>query len=120
MKINGNPVAPSDSIRVTVNNFLATAGDGFSRLLLGTNLIGGAQDIDALEAYMAPSLGSGPDFSPPATNRITAFTGPVPVISESPSALLVPIFGIMVVGAVALWFGRRFSSIGSQAFIDSS
>lgn len=38
--------------RVTVNNFMATGGDGFATLLNGTNLLGGAQDIDALVAYL--------------------------------------------------------------------
>ena len=44
---------PSDTFRVTVNNFLATGGDGFSVLLGGSNLLGGAQDIDALVAYLS-------------------------------------------------------------------
>jgi 5'-nucleotidase len=38
---------------VTVNNFIATGGDSFTTLLGGTNLLGGAQDIDALVAYLA-------------------------------------------------------------------
>ena len=44
---------PGKSYRVTVNNFLATGGDNFTVLLGGTNALGGAQDIDALVAYMA-------------------------------------------------------------------
>ena len=44
---------PSKTYRVTVNNFLATGGDGFTVLLGGQNLLGGAQDIDALVAYLA-------------------------------------------------------------------
>jgi 5'-nucleotidase len=44
---------PTRSYRVTVNNFLATGGDGFSVLLGGLNPLGGAQDIDALVAYLA-------------------------------------------------------------------
>lgn len=46
---------PGKTYRVTVNNFMATGGDGFTVLLGGTNVLGGAQDIDALTAY----LGSG-------------------------------------------------------------
>lgn len=50
---------------VTVNNFLAAGGDGFTVLLGGTNQRGGALDLDALVAYLeaapqsvtAPSLG---------------------------------------------------------------
>jgi 5'-nucleotidase len=43
---------PAQTYRVTVNNFMATGGDGFTTFLGGTNLLGGAQDIDALVAYM--------------------------------------------------------------------
>jgi len=44
---------PSRTYRVTVNNFMATGGDGFTTLVGGTNTLGGAQDIDALVAYLA-------------------------------------------------------------------
>ena len=43
---------PTKTYRVTVNNFMATGGDGFSVLLGGQSLLGGAQDIDALIAYL--------------------------------------------------------------------
>lgn len=39
--------------RVTVNSFLATGGDGFTTLNNGSERLGGAQDIDALTAYLA-------------------------------------------------------------------
>ena len=44
---------PGKSYRVTVNNFMADGGDGYSTLLKGTSRLGGAQDIDSLTAYMA-------------------------------------------------------------------
>lgn len=44
---------PTKTYRVTVNNFMATGGDGYSTFLNGTDLLGGAQDIDALSAYLA-------------------------------------------------------------------
>jgi 5'-nucleotidase len=44
---------PTKTWRVTVNNFLATGGDGFTVLTGGTSVLGGAQDIDALVAYLA-------------------------------------------------------------------
>jgi 5'-nucleotidase len=44
--------SPSKTYRVTVNNFMATGGDGFGVLLGATNVLGGAQDIDALTAYL--------------------------------------------------------------------
>lgn len=43
---------PGKTYRVTVNNFMATGGDGYKVLLGGTNLLGGAQDIDALVSYL--------------------------------------------------------------------
>ena len=45
------PVDPPATYRVTVNNFLADGGDGFTVLREGTNRLGGAVDLDALEAY---------------------------------------------------------------------
>lgn len=58
--VAGVVVAPTKTYRVTVNNFMATGGDGFTTFLNGTNLLGGAQDIDALTAFMsaykAPAL----------------------------------------------------------------
>ena len=107
MKVNGVAVQPADTIRVTINNFLATGGDGFSRLVLGTNAIGGAQDIDALESYMLASLGAGPDFAPPATNRIKAFAGQPPVVPDSPFAILLPISAVIVGGGVLVFLMRR-------------
>lgn len=51
IKINGVVVDPAASYRVTVNNFMATGGDNYTEFKQGTNLLGGAVDIDALEAY---------------------------------------------------------------------
>ena len=45
--------SPTKNYRVTVNNFMADGGDGYSTLLKGTSRLGGAQDIDSLTAYMA-------------------------------------------------------------------
>lgn len=44
---------PTRTYRITVNNFMATGGDGFSVLTGGAAVRGGAQDIDALVAYLA-------------------------------------------------------------------
>lgn len=51
MWVNGVEVQPTDSFRVTMNNFLATGGDSFTVFNEGTNALGGAQDIDAFAAY---------------------------------------------------------------------
>ena len=49
----GKVLNPSKAYRVTVNNFMATGGDGFTTFLKGQSLLGGAQDIDALTAFLA-------------------------------------------------------------------
>jgi len=51
--IGGVVQHPAKTYRVTVNNFIATGGDGFKVLLGGANPLGGAQDIDALVAYLS-------------------------------------------------------------------
>ena len=55
---------PARTFRVTVNNFMATGGDGYATLVAGTNRIGGAQDIDAFVQYLSPYLASRPPFDP--------------------------------------------------------
>jgi 5'-nucleotidase len=51
--IQGVVQNPNKTYRVTVNNFMATGGDGFTVLLGGAGALGGAQDIDALVAYLS-------------------------------------------------------------------
>ncbi|HEY5821460.1 MAG TPA: bifunctional metallophosphatase/5'-nucleotidase [Propionibacteriaceae bacterium] len=65
--LNGVPVAPDTSYRVTVNNFLAGGGDGFTVFKEGTDLAGGPIDLDAFTAYLTAN----PNLAPPASNRIT-------------------------------------------------
>lgn len=55
---------PTRTYRVTVNNFMATGGDGFSTFTQGQNPQGGAQDIDALVAYMALFKSPNPAYDP--------------------------------------------------------
>jgi len=66
---------PSKTYRVTVNNFMATGGDGFGVFVGGTNVLGGAQDIDALIAYLAgfkaPNAAYDPTAAYLAKPRIT-------------------------------------------------
>lgn len=52
IQINGVPVDPNASYRITVNSFLADGGDNFTVLKGGTDRLGGAVDTDAFEAYM--------------------------------------------------------------------
>ena len=68
---------PGKTYRVTVNNFMATGGDGFTVLLGGQSTQGGAQDIDALIAYLvgykapsAPYDATLPALSIPRVTRL--------------------------------------------------
>ena len=63
-------VGPTDSFRVTMNNFLAAGGDGFTVFNEGTDALGGAQDIDALVDYFQAAGGAG--IAVPPLNRIVA------------------------------------------------
>ena len=58
---------PAKTYRVTVNNFMATGGDGFSTLVGGTSQLGGAQDIDALVAYLAAFKSPAAPYDPADT-----------------------------------------------------
>jgi 5'-nucleotidase len=49
VRLNGQPIAPDTSVRVTVNNFLQGGGDNFSVLKLGRDARTGVMDIDAFE-----------------------------------------------------------------------
>jgi 5'-nucleotidase len=69
IKINGTPVDPAASYRVTVNSFLADGGDGFTELKQGTDRLGGAVDLDALAAYL--SLPANDPIGPTPRDRIT-------------------------------------------------
>jgi 5'-nucleotidase len=65
--LNGDPVLPAASYRVSVNNFLAAGGDGFTVFTQGTNLTGGPVDLDAFTEYLTAH----PNLSPPPPSRIT-------------------------------------------------
>ena len=71
LTIGGNTVDDDDgtSYRITVNNFLADGGDGFSALKDGTNRLGGSDDLAALVKYLEPSK-TGPPVVAPETTRI--------------------------------------------------
>jgi 5'-nucleotidase len=57
----------ADDYRITVNNFLAGGGDGFSVLTLGTDLLTGEIDLDALVTY----FGASSPVAPGPQDRIT-------------------------------------------------
>ena len=67
--IGGVEVTPTTTLRVTMNNFLASGGDGFTVFNEGTNALGGAQDIDAFAAYLSAAGAGG--VAVPKLERIT-------------------------------------------------
>ena len=64
--LNGKPIDPTASYRVTVNQFLYVGGDGFTALKDGTAPQVGVYDVDALHAYFAANS----PVTPPALERI--------------------------------------------------
>lgn len=67
LRLEGRPVAPGDSVRVTVNSFLAEGGDGFTVLTQGRDRTGGPLDIEALAAWLKAANGP---LLPPSEPRI--------------------------------------------------
>jgi 5'-nucleotidase len=67
--IGGVAVVPTAVYRVTVNNFLAAGGDGFTRLTAGTDLFTGGVDLDAFVAYFTSRYPN--PVAPGPMNRIT-------------------------------------------------
>lgn len=67
MRLNGVPIDPAGTYRVTTNDFLANGGDSFPGLTVGTDRVyAPGFDVDALAAYLnAGPVGPGPQ------NRIT-------------------------------------------------
>ena len=53
MNLNGTRIDATGRYRVTVNNFLASGGDGYSVLTQGTDTVDAGLDLDALEAWLA-------------------------------------------------------------------
>ncbi|AEV81785.1 5'-nucleotidase [Actinoplanes sp. SE50] len=68
LALNGTPIDPAATYRVTMNNFLANGGDGFTNLVVDPAKVVTAPgfDIDALTAYLATGT-----VQPGPANRIT-------------------------------------------------
>src|SRR4029077_15202137 len=62
----GERVYPAESYRITVNNYLAEGGDGFTALKEGTAHQFGVYDADALYAYFKANS----PINPAASDRI--------------------------------------------------
>jgi 5'-nucleotidase len=68
LALNGTPIDPAASYKITTNDFLANGGDGFSTLTAGTGRVTAPGfDVDALVAY----LGAGDPVAPGPANRIS-------------------------------------------------
>jgi 5'-nucleotidase len=66
MSLNGQRIDPAISYRVTVNNYLAVGGDGFTVLKEGTAQRYGVYDVDALYRYFQANS----PIAPMAADRI--------------------------------------------------
>ncbi len=67
MSLNGQPIDPAKNYRVTVNNYLAVGGDGFTVLKEGTGQQFGIYDVDALHGYFQANS----PIAPATPDRIT-------------------------------------------------
>jgi 5'-nucleotidase len=52
MTLNGRPIDPAKTYRVSVNSFLASGGDGYAVLNEGTARVDAGVDLDAFESYL--------------------------------------------------------------------
>ncbi|GHJ97395.1 5'-nucleotidase [Streptomyces sp. NE5-10] len=71
VRLNGEPIDPSKSYRVAMNEFLTGGGDGFPALASGTNKLVGASDLDVFIAYLTANSSAAEPMRAPATGRIT-------------------------------------------------
>ena len=67
MRLNDTPIADGTVYRVTMNSFLASGGDNFTIFRDGTDMVGGAVDVEALEAYIVQAG----RLTPPVADRVT-------------------------------------------------
>ena len=72
--LNGTPIDPAATYRVTMNSFLADGGDAFTVFAEGTNRLGGGDDLAAFVAYLTAN----DPTSPPPTDRINEIVAPAP------------------------------------------
>ncbi|SEJ65801.1 bifunctional metallophosphatase/5'-nucleotidase [Demequina mangrovi] len=64
MTLDGEPIAPADTVRVVVNSFLAAGGDNFTTFAEGTDRAdSGRIDLNAMVDYLADYGSIGPDYA---------------------------------------------------------
>ncbi|MDA3040062.1 MAG: bifunctional metallophosphatase/5'-nucleotidase, partial [Actinomycetota bacterium] len=68
LELNGEPILPETTYKVTVNNFLADGGDNFItfRSVAPSLRVGGGEDLAQLVAF----FGANSPVAPPSTNRV--------------------------------------------------
>ncbi len=67
VSFDGVAISKTDPYRVTMNNFMADGGDGYTIFRSCTDALGGEVDLDAFSRY----LGAHSPLDPPALDRIT-------------------------------------------------
>jgi 5'-nucleotidase len=72
LRLDGAAVRGESRYRVAMNSFLAAGGDNFTLFREGSEVLGGPQDIDALERYVA-AAGA---LEPPRPDRIERIDAP--------------------------------------------
>ncbi|TGB15839.1 bifunctional metallophosphatase/5'-nucleotidase [Streptomyces sp. MZ04] len=72
VRVDGRQVQPTDTYRVTVNDFLANGGNGFSTFTKGTDREGGdVTDLEAMIGYLKDNSAADAPLAPPTSGRIT-------------------------------------------------
>jgi 5'-nucleotidase len=109
--LNNVLVNPTDSFRVTMNNFLASGGDGFTTFNGGTSPQTGDIDIDSMFAYFDTNkdgtyTSADGAIAPGPRDRIVAFS-PDPVVPESPFPVLLAVSSVVLLMAGAAIVMRR-------------
>ncbi|MGK6353644.1 bifunctional metallophosphatase/5'-nucleotidase [Sphingomonas sp. DT-207] len=69
-RLNGAAIEDDRVYRVSVSNFLANGGDGFTSFAAGSDPVTGVTDLEALEAYLARPEA----VVPPKTDRVRDLT----------------------------------------------
>ncbi|MGN8048923.1 bifunctional metallophosphatase/5'-nucleotidase [Curtobacterium sp. 22159] len=72
MSLNGKTIAPTDTLKVTVNSFLSTGGDNFAAFATGSNIADSGQvDLQAQVDYFAAQTKA---VAPPTDQRAVGVT----------------------------------------------
>ena len=141
MTLNGQPISPTATYRVTVNSFLAAGGDNFVTLAQGTDrATTGDNDLTMLNAYLGAHSPVTADVAPRSSIGVPAPTcdktitgmkfGPVTVssgltcvdnatifgpLTVKPGASVI-VTGGLIAGPVTATGAKSFTMTGTQVF----